>query len=63
MSYNLSQAISMIEKQYRKTVAMIEYEDGSGRSFNVRFMGENKTVHLRLAQAEQNTYIHTTIKN
>ena len=49
MSYNLPQAIQMIEKQYCKTVAMIEYEDGSGRSFNVRFMGENKTVHLRLA--------------
>jgi hypothetical protein len=49
MSYNLTQAIQMIEKQYRKTVAMIEYEDGSGRSFNVRFIGELKTVHLRLA--------------
>lgn len=48
MSYNLVQAIQMIERQYRKTVLMIEYEDGSGRSFNVRFMGELKTTHLRL---------------
>jgi hypothetical protein len=48
MSYTLTQAIKMIEKQYGMVVSMIEYEDGSGRSFNVRFMGENKTYYLRL---------------
>jgi hypothetical protein len=48
MSYNLTQAIQMIERQYNKTVSMIEYEDGSGRSFNVMFMGETKKRHLRL---------------
>ena len=48
MSYNLSQAILMIEKQWNRTIAMIEYEDGSGRSFNVRFMGDKKSTYLRL---------------
>lgn len=48
MSYNLTQAIQMIERQYGRTVEMIEYEDGSGRSFNVRFMGDNKITYLRL---------------
>jgi len=46
MSYNLVQAIQMIERQYHRTVSMIEYEDGSGRSFNVRFMGDVKVVNL-----------------
>ena len=48
MSYNLAQAILMIERQYNRTIAMIEYEDGSGRSFNVRFMGDKKPYCLRL---------------
>jgi hypothetical protein len=48
MKYNLIQAIQMIEKQYAKSIEMIEYEDGSGKSFNVRFMGESRNIHLRL---------------
>lgn len=46
MKYNLVQAIQMIEEQYNRTIVMIEYEDGSGKSFNVRFIGDVKAVNL-----------------
>jgi len=35
----LSAAITIIETRYRKKVTAIQYEDGSGRSFNVQFNG------------------------
>jgi hypothetical protein len=48
MKYNLSQAIQIIERHYNKALSMIEFEDGSGKSFNVIFVGENKKQYVRL---------------
>jgi len=35
----LATAITTIETKYRKKVTAIQYEDGSGRSFNVQLNG------------------------
>ncbi len=33
----LTEAIQKLEKKYSKKVTAIQYEDGSGRKFNVQF--------------------------
>ena len=43
----LAQAIATIENKYSKTVTAIQYEDGSGRSFNVQLNG-GKWQYVRL---------------
>lgn len=44
----LWQAIQIIEAMYKKAVTMIEFEDGSGNTFNFRLVGERKTQFINL---------------
>ena len=46
--FTLSEAIAYIEFQYGRKILSIEYEDGSGRRFNVRFFGSNKATFVAL---------------
>ena len=47
-AFTLSDAINYIEFQKGRKILAIEYEDGSGRCFNVRFFGSNKWEFVRL---------------
>ena len=46
--YTLTQAIPVIQEKYGRTIEMIEYEDGTCRSFNVRFSGDKRKTYIRL---------------
>jgi len=52
----LEQAIKLIESQYQKKVAMIEFEDGSGYKFNYRLMGEQKNRFISI-QPQTNEFV------
>ena len=44
----LTQAIQKIETKYQRRVMMIEFEDGSGFKFNVRFYGDKNITFVNL---------------
>ncbi len=46
--YTLSQSIQTIQNKYGRTIVMIEFEDGTGKSFNVRFSGDKHKTYIRL---------------
>ncbi len=46
--YTLEDAIKLIEFNKGRKILAIEYEDGSGRCFNVRFFGSNKWNFVKL---------------
>ena len=46
--FTLEEAIRYIEFQKGRKILAIEYEDGSGRNFNVRFFGSNKWNFVKL---------------
>lgn len=49
MKYTLTQAIDLISKKHQgKPLSFIGYEDGSGRTFIYRFIGDMKTHFIRL---------------
>ena len=50
----LEQAIKVIEKEYQKKVAMIEFEDGSGYKFNYRLSGEQKNRFISICPTSKN---------
>ena len=50
----LEQAIKVIEKEYQKKVAMIEFEDGSGYKFNYRLSGEQKNRFISICPTSEN---------
>ena len=45
--YTLAYAIEILEKASNKSVVFIEYEDGSGTTFNYRLEGEGKNRFVR----------------
>jgi len=45
--YTLAYAVECLEKASKKPVVFIEYEDGSGKTFNYRLMGEMKNRYHR----------------
>lgn len=45
--YTLAYAVECLEKVFKKPIVFIEYEDGSGKTFNYRVMGETKTRFAR----------------
>ncbi|GIV43954.1 MAG: hypothetical protein KatS3mg035_1077 [Bacteroidia bacterium] len=47
---DLATAISHIERVVNKKVSMIEYEDGSMLSFNVKFMGQTNKIYVKFNQ-------------
>jgi hypothetical protein len=46
--FTLAEAISYIEFQKGRKILAIQYEDGSGRKFNVQFFGSNKWQFVQL---------------
>ena len=56
LTMTLEQAIKVIESQYQKKVAMIEFEDGSGYKFNYRLMGEQKNRFISI-QPQTNEFV------
>jgi predicted component of viral defense system (DUF524 family) len=47
MKYTLIQVIQHLENKTGKKVVFIEYEDGSGKSFNYKLMGDPKNQYIR----------------
>jgi hypothetical protein len=47
-AFTLSDAINYIEIKKGRKIMAIEYEDGSGRCFNVRFFGSNKWEFVKI---------------
>lgn len=45
--YTLAYAIECLEKALKKSIVFIEYEDGSGKTFNYRLEGEIKNRFVR----------------
>lgn len=47
--YTLAYAVEILETASKKPVIFIEYEDGSGKTFNYRLAGETKNRFVRFA--------------
>ena len=47
--YTLAYAVEILETASKKPVVFIEYEDGSGKTFNYRYAGETKNRFVRFA--------------
>jgi len=47
-THKLWQAAQIIEAMYKKTVTMIEFEDGSGHKFNFKIQGVDKKQFINL---------------
>lgn len=45
--YTLAYAIECLETALKKSIVFIEYEDGSGTTFNYRLEGEGKNRFVR----------------
>lgn len=45
--YTLAYAIECLETALKKSVVFIEYEDGSGKTFNYRLEGDTKNRFVR----------------
>lgn len=45
--YTLAYAIECLEKALKKSVVFIEYEDGSGKTFNYRLADDTKNRFVR----------------
>ena len=45
--YTLAYAIECLEKATNKTVTFIEYEDGSGTTFNYKLEGDSRVRFIR----------------
>ena len=45
--YTLAYAIECLEKALKKQIVFIEYEDGSGKTFNYRLAGETRNRFVR----------------
>jgi hypothetical protein len=49
--YTLAYAAECLEKASKKPVTFIEYEDGSGTTFNYKLAGESKIRFVRFLKA------------
>jgi len=45
--YTLAYAVEILETASKKSIVFIEYEDGSGKTFNYRLVGETKNRFVR----------------
>jgi hypothetical protein len=45
--YTLAYAIECLEKALKKPIVFIEYEDGSGKTFNYRLVDDTKNRFVR----------------